>query len=94
MNRNTKKAFEHFVGNFKRPIFILGIMSWIALFIVISTESFSITKTGYAISNTVTLGLTGAQFVVFIFVVLSILMFIVWKYVVSDLRKAKNPKKR
>lgn len=94
MNKEINKTLEGFVSNFKKPIFILGIMSWIALFVVISTESLSVKKTGYAISNSVILGTTGAEFVVLIFVILSILMFIIWRYVISDLRKPKKRKKR
>lgn len=90
MNKNTKKIFKYFVNNFKKPIFILGIISWIVLFVVMMTESFSIVKTGYAISTSSTLGISGSQFVVLLFVVLSILMFLMWRFLIKDLRKEKH----
>lgn len=89
MDKDTKRMLVGFVDNFKRPIFILGIMSWIALFIIISTESFSLVKTGYAISSSNVLGVGGSEFVVLAFVVLSILVFLIWKYLIRDLRKNK-----
>jgi len=94
MSKNKNRIFSEFVDNFKKPIFILGMFSWVALFIIMSTESFSLVKTGYAISNTRIAGFSGAEIIVLIFVLLSILMFLVWRYVIKDLRNNKKSKKR
>jgi len=94
MNEYSKKIVKGFVNNFKRPIFILGIISLTVLFVVMTAESFSLVKTGYAISNSSALGVSGSEFVVLSFVVLSVLVFLIWKYLIRNLRNNKKHKKR
>jgi len=71
------------IKNAKRPIFILGAIVWIALFAFIFGTSFFKFKTGHAISIGNTWGISNSVILILLLFSLSILLYLVWKYLIK-----------
>ena len=75
------------IKNTKKPIFVLGIVVWVALFAFMFGASFFKFKTGNAISLATTGGVQNSIVLTLLLVCLSVLLYFIWVFLIKKKRR-------
>lgn len=93
MTKFVKKFMQKFIVSTRKPLFILGITFWVAVFGFLMADSLSFSTTGHAITEMNSVyGIPGSAILVILLIVLSIVLYFVWKNVLK--LKVKKKTKR
>ncbi|NCN86572.1 hypothetical protein GW932_01965 [archaeon] len=93
MKKVIKEPVENFVSHTKKPLFILGAIFWIGLFVFIFSNSFSKVVTGHSIVALNSIGgFSSTSVLIGLFLILSVLLFLIWKFILCAKKKCKKRK--
>ena len=79
----AKKDKEQLIENTKRPIFLLGVATWIAVFVFIFGVSVFKFRTGNVVYLSDTFGVPNSIVFIVLFILLSLLLYFAWKYLIK-----------